>query len=269
MAEAKANVEYRFQIRESLKSIYDMERLSSKITMGRANARDLTALKHSLKKIPEIVSQLSQLASAKNFSFIRKTVDQTLETLNRLADLIEKAIREDAPPTINEGGIIKPGYHEKLDELIKISQDGKGWLVKLEAAEKEKTKINSLKVKYNKVFGYYIEVPKAHAESVPENYIRKQTLVNAERYITDELKTFETKVLHAHELMAELEYKLFTDIRETIIQADTEILHTADFLASVDCLFNLAEVAEQNNYIQPEINTEGRIDIHGRTPSGG
>ncbi|RJP83624.1 MAG: DNA mismatch repair protein MutS [Desulfobacteraceae bacterium] len=266
VAEGKSEMECRFRVRESLKSIYDMERLTGKITMGRANARDLTALKNSLKKIPEIVSILSGLTS-EEFQLHPEYKDQTLEKLKDLADLIEKAIREDAPPVIHEGGMIKSGYHEKLDELIRISQDGKGWLVRLEAAEKEKTKINSLKVKYNKIFGYYIEVPRTHAESVPEHYIRKQTLVNAERYITEELKTFETKVLNAHELMADLEYRLFTELREKIIMTNTEILKTADFLASVDCLFNLSEVAEQNNYTQPEINTDGVIDIReGRHP---
>jgi len=217
-------------------------------------------------KLPDILHILRQLTSDL-FQFSRENTDQALEKINQLVTLIEKSIREDAPPVINEGGIIKPGYHKKLDELIKISQDGKGWLVRLEAEEKEKTKINSLKVKYNKVLGYYIEIPKAHSESVHGNYIRKQTLVNAERYITDELKTFETKVLNAHELMAELEYKLFTDIREKITEANDEILRFADFLSSIDCLFNLSEIAEQNNYIQPEINEEGYIHIQeGRHP---
>jgi DNA mismatch repair protein MutS len=234
--------------------------------MGRANARDLVALKQSLMKIPQILSLLMPLTS-KAFRFSQDDSGQTVAKLNHLADRIEAAIREDAPPTVSEGGIIKPGYHEKLDELMKISQDGKGWLVRLEAEEKEKTKISSLKVKYNKVFGYYIEVPRAHAESVPEHYVRKQTLVNAERYITDELKTFETKVLNAQVLMADLEYRLFNEIREEIIQENEKILAMADFLASADCLFNLAEIAELNNYTRPEINTEGIIDIReGRHP---
>lgn len=266
VAEGKSNIECRFQVRENLKSVYDLERLSSRINMGRANARDLVALKKSLMKIPEILFILKKLTS-EAFQFSQGNTDQSLEKVNHLVTLIEKSIREDAPPTINEGGIIKPGYHEKLDELIKISQDGKGWLVKLEAEEKEKTKINSLKVKYNKIFGYYIEIPKTHSESVPERYIRKQTLVNAERYITDELKAFETKVLNAHELMSELEYKLFTEIRGKIIEANDEILRFADFLSSIDCIFNLSEIAEQNNYIQPEINEEGYIHIQeGRHP---
>ena len=174
---------------------------------------------------------------------------------------MERAIREDAPPTINEGGIIKTGFNEELDELILLSREGKGWLVKLEASEKEATNINSLKVRYNKVFGYYIEVPKIHSESVPPHYIRKQTLVNAERYITDELKTFETRVLGAEEQRASLEYELFNEIRREVVGNNSSIQAVAEFLARSDCLLSLAEIAETNNYNRPELNTEG-VSLH-------
>jgi len=187
VGEVKEKIQIRKDIRESLKSVYDLERLSSKISMGHSNARDLIALKRSINSLPAIWSWLAQL-SCELFQY-----DEKLDTLYALAELIEKAIREDAPPTIHEGGLIKTGYDSKLDELISISRDGKGWLAKLEVREKEATGINALKVSYNKVFGYYIEIPKSRSEEVPSHYVRKQTLVNAERYITDELKSFEAK----------------------------------------------------------------------------
>jgi DNA mismatch repair protein MutS len=266
VSEAKNKVECRIMARENLKSVYDLERLSSKIIMGQANARDLMALKHSLMSIPGILSSIEHF-EAELFRFNCEKDQKFLDHLSELAELIEKAVREDAPPTISEGGIIKAGYNSELDDLLKISQDGKGWLARLEADEKQKTGINSLKVKYNKVFGYYIEIPKTHIESAPMHYVRKQTLVNAERYITDELKTFETKVLSAQELMAELEYKLFNEIREKIVQNSNRLSKIAEFISCLDCIFTLSEIAAQNNYCMPEINTEGYIDIkEGRHP---
>jgi len=259
--EAKGNIQISGSIRESLKSVYDLERLGSKIAMGQSNARDLIALKRSLNTLPEIWSYLSQL-NATLFQW-----DKNIEHLYNLAKLIEESIREDAPPTINEGGIIKTNYNQKLEELVNISRDGKGRLATLEAKEKEATGINSLKVRYNKVFGYYIEVPKSRTEAVPPHYVRKQTLVNAERYITDELKTFESKVLSAQEQRATLEYEIFNDIRREVVKNNTDIQEVAEFLARLDCILNLAEVAHQNNYIRPEINTEGKIYIEdGRHP---
>jgi len=264
--ETKNEVKCRTTIREKLKSVYDLERLASKIIMGRANARDLVALKSSLMVIPEIVSSIECLKS-EPFHFDSEHDEHFFDHLSDLAELIERAIREDAPPTIHEGGIIKSGFNSELDDLLKISRDGKGWLAKLETEEKQKTGINSLKVKYNKVFGYYIEIPKTHAESVPLHYVRKQTLVNAERYITDELKIFETKVLSAQELMAELEYELFNKIREQIVQNSSRLLKIAGFIACLDCILNLSEIAEHNNYCKPEINTEGILYIkEGRHP---
>lgn len=249
------------QIREDLKLLYDLERLRSKIAMGHANARDLLALKKSLQTLPDISAQLSEYKSDL-FQW-----DAPLGPVKALADLIESAIREDAPPVITEGGIIKTGFNSELDELIQISRDGKGWLVQLERREKEATGINSLKVRYNKVFGYYIEIPKTHSKSVPQHYIRKQTLVNAERYITDELKSFETKVMGAEEQRATLELEVFNRIRETIMQQSREIQQTAEFLAQVDCLLSLAVVSEQNDYVRPELVDDGRLHISdGRHP---
>lgn len=259
--EARKNSLLRKNIREGLKSVYDLERLGSKISMGHCNARDLVALKHSLNALPELWSYFSQFDAAL-FQF-----NDSIDKFDDLANLIEQAIREDAPPTINEGNIIKTGFNSKLDELIGISRDGKGWLAKLEIKERGETGINSLKVRYNKVFGYYIEVPKARSESIPAHYIRKQTLVNAERYITDELKSFESKVLGAEEERAALEYEIFNEIRSEVVKNNANIQMVADFLAGIDCLHNLAEIADQNNYSRPEINSEGCILIEeGRHP---
>ena len=259
--EAKENIQVRQNIRENLKSVYDLERLGSKITMGHSNARDLIALKQSLNSLPDIWSWLSHL-KAELFK-----CHQNVDDLYELAKLIEKAIREDTPPTIHEGGIIKTGYNSELDELISISRGGKDWLAKLEAKEKDTTGINTLKVNYNKVFGYFIEVPKSLSDDVTLHYVRKQTLVNAERYITDELKSFESKVLDAEEKRAALEYKIFNEIRDEVVKNNTTIQQIAQFLACLDCLLNLAEIAGQNDYQRPEFNTEGHILIeNGRHP---
>ncbi len=259
--EAKNNLHIRRKIIECLKSVYDLERLGSKISMGHSNAKDLVALKRSLEKLPEIWSFISGFES--NY-FV---CSEKLEPLIDLAGLIEKSIREDAPPIINEGGIIKTGYNEELDELIRVSRSGKNYLAQLEVQERKTTRINTLKVRYNKVFGYYIEVPKARSKNVPQNYIRKQTLVNAERYITDELKTFESRVLGAEERRAELEYEIFNEIRKEVVKNNSTIQIVARFLAGLDCILNLAEIADQNNYCRPEMNVTGEIFIkEGRHP---
>ena len=259
--EAKNSLHIRRSIIECLKSVYDLERLGSKISMGHSNAKDLVALKRSLKKLPEIWIFISEL-EAKYFIFSEK-----LDKLIDLAELIEKTIREDAPPVINEGGIIKTGYNEELDELVKVSRSGKNYLAQLEVKERQSTGINTLKVRYNKVFGYYIEVPKARSKNVPQNYVRKQTLVNAERYITDELKTFESRVLGAEERRAELEYEIFNEIRKEVVKNNSSIQVVARFLAGLDCILNLAEIADQNNYCRPKMNVEGEIFIEeGRHP---
>ncbi|MEW6672643.1 MAG: DNA mismatch repair protein MutS [Thermodesulfobacteriota bacterium] len=259
--EIKENARVRRSLQEHLGSVFDLERLSSKITLGHCNARDLLALQRSLQLLPPLTLDLKELSS-ELFQLNVKPDD-----LYRLADLIEKAIREDAPPVVNEGGIIKKGFDSELDELMAISRDGKSFLAKLEAQERASTAINTLKVRYNKVFGYYIEVSKAQAKSVPPHYVRKQTLVNAERYITDELKTFEAKVLGAEERRASLEYEIFNRIRTEVIKNNKEIQLVAQFLARVDCLASLAEVADQNHYTRPLFNPDGIIAIEdGRHP---
>jgi DNA mismatch repair protein MutS len=259
--EAKDNPQVRQDTREYLKEVHDLERVGSKIVMGHASARDLIALKRSLFVLPQIQKLLSELQAAL-FQW-----NQNINPLYELAEVIEKAIREDAPPTINEGGMIKTGYRKDLDDLVKISRDGKGWLANLEIQERETTRINTLKVRYNKVFGYYIEVPKSRAADVPANYVRKQTLVNAERYITDELKSFETKVLNAEDQRAFLELEIFNEIRQLIADHKKNIQDVARFLARLDCLLNLAEVADQNNYYRPNMTNDGHIYIEdGRHP---
>ncbi len=261
VSEAFTHAVPRKDIREYLKSIRDLERLNSRIAMGHANARDLIGIKESLQLFPEILHAVEAFRS--DLFHFRGTPD----TLNRLAERIDAAVREDAPLGIQEGGMIRQGYHPELDRLIQMSRDGKGWLSRLEIREKESTGINSLKVRYNKVFGYYIEVPKTHSNRVPANYVRKQTLVNAERYITDELKTYEDEVLGAEERRAALELEIFNAIRREVIQANAEIQQAALFLARLDCLLALADIAVHNEYVRPEITTEGRIHIEdGRHP---
>ncbi len=259
--EAKEKIYLSSRVRDILKSVYDLERLGSKISMGHSNARDLTALKRSLQTLPEIYSLLLGFDSGSY------GCTENAGRLDDLAQLIESSIRQDAPLTINEGGIIKQGYNSELDELINISRDAKSWLAKLEASEKEATGITTLKVRFNKVFGYYIEIPKSRADQAPEHYIRKQTLVNAERYISDELKTFEMRVLGAEDKRFALEYEIFNSIRKEVAEHNQSIQKAAKFLSRIDCLLNLAHIAEENNYCRPEINTDGHIIIEdGRHP---
>lgn len=259
--EAVIQGDARRHIRQALDSVYDLERLHSKIVMGHANGRDLLALGRSLGMLPAIWQDLSGFA-AELFQ-----ADLPLADLEALCAHIESAIREDAPPTINEGGIIKRGFHTELDELIQISGDAKGYLAQLEVRERQATGINTLKVRFNKVFGYYIEVSKAQTRAVPPHYVRKQTLVNAERYITDELKQFETKVMGAEEQRYALELEIFNQLREQVREHSAAIQAAARFIARLDCIMALAETAEQNDYRRPGINTQGIIRIQeGRHP---
>jgi len=259
--EAGKHIAVTGEIRMMLKTVSDLERLGSKVNMGHGNARDLIALKRSFQTLPGLMSRLEKL-KAKLYCF-----NFPLDALDVLALEIETAIRDDAPPTVYEGGLIREGYHEELDELIQISRDGKGWLARLENQQRTDTGIPNLKVRYNKVFGYFIEVTKAHAGSVPDHYVRRQTLVNAERYITDELKRFEEKVLGAEDRRAKLEYDLFCLLREKVIENNALIFRVARFIARLDCLFNLALVSDQNDYHRPSFNHDGIIEIkNGRHP---
>jgi len=267
VSEAKANPGLRLSIRTLLKDVYDLERLGSKISMGHANARDLTALKNSLYKLPELFSHLNELSAP---LFKGEFIDNRKEVaaeLFELADLINRAIRPDAPISLNEGGIICDGYSQELDEILEISRNGRSWIAKTGAKEKEKTGLSSLKIKFNKVFGYFIEVSKAQALSVPDNYIRKQTLVNAERFITEELKEVEFKVLNAQEKRAAIEYSIFCEVRKSILKKTFSILRIAKFLACVDVLLGLAAAADENNYTRPHLNQDQILKIdEGRHP---
>jgi DNA mismatch repair protein MutS len=259
--EAVTKGEVRRRIRQAFDAVYDLERLDSKIVMGHANGRDLLALGRSLAMLPGIWEALAAL-EAELFQVPLPVAD-----LQALSDYIEGAIREDAPPVINEGGMIKTGFDPKLDELIQISRDTKGYLAQLEVRERQATGINTLKVRFNKVFGYYIEVSKAQSKAVPDSYARKQTLVNAERYITDELKQFETKVMGAEEQRCLLELEIFNQIREAVRARSAMIQSAARMIARLDCILALAEAADEYDYRRPGINTQGSIRIQeGRHP---
>ncbi len=250
-----------------LKSVYDLERLGSKISMGQGNARDMIALKRSLKRLPLLFKELGLFKNDLINGKMLEDHEAMINELQSLADLIEKAIREDAPHILNEGGLINDGFSPELDELLLISRDGKSWIAKAEATEKEKTKLSSLKIRYNKVFGYFIEVSKAQAESVPSHYIRKQTLVNAERFITDDMKTVESTILNAQEKRNSLEYDIFCTIRDHVVIKSFQILKTAEFIAVLDALQGLALVASENGYTKPLINEDDAIIIEdGRHP---
>lgn len=250
-----------------LKSVYDLERLGSKISMGQGNAKDLIALKNSLMVIPRIFKELAHFENPLLKGDILEDQDHLLDELASLADLIDTAVREDASHLLNEGNLINDGYDQALDELLLISRDGKSWIAKAEATEREKTGLSSLKIKYNKVFGYFIEISKGQAASVPENYIRKQTLVNAERFITDEMKEVESTILNAQDKRNALEYKLFCRVRDQVIEKASHILKMAGFIARVDALQGLATAASENGYVRPEINAGRAIHIEdGRHP---
>ncbi len=262
VGEARDQPVARENIREALTSVYDLERLRTRISMGRANARDLLSVKESLKRLPALWTELGRFSSA-----LFADSEVLGDELADVAALIEEAVDDDAPQAIREGGIIKPGYHEELDELRDMAGNAKGWIASMEAKEREKLGINSIKVRYNKVFGYYIEVPKTHSDAVPPGYHRKQTLVNAERYITDELKEYETRVLGAEERAAALEFELFTDLVHRVADENHRLLAASGYLARADALCALAHVADHNGYCRPEVSDDGRLEIHeGRHP---
>lgn len=252
----------RNNLREQLKEIYDFERLLTRMEVGTANARDMNALKSSLYVLPAIKKSLSK-ATAK----LLANIHQKISTYDDLVVLIDKAIVEDPSFSIREGGFIKDGYNQELDEYRNIAKNSKRLLQQMEEDEKNKTGIKSLKIGYNKVFGYYIEVRHSSTEMVPENYIRKQTLANAERYITPELKEFETKILGAQEKIVQLEYNLFTELRDILKTKISSIQNTAHEIAILDVLVSLAQAGDEYNYIRPKLLDDGTIHIKdGRHP---
>ena len=260
--ELKDDVILRGDLEEALKGVYDIERLAGKISYGSANARDLNSLKASSSKLPQIKNLISN-----SKSHMLKALYEELDSLDDIYALIDKAVVEDPPILITEGGIIKMGYNQEIDELKKAMTDGKTWLVELEAREREKTGIKGLKVGYNKVFGYYIEVTKSNLSMVPDNYIRKQTLTGGERYITEELKELESKVLGAEEKVVSLEYNEFVKIREYIKSQILRLQKSAMVISKLDVLCSFATVAEDLNYCKPIVDNSGVIEIkEGRHP---
>lgn len=245
-------------VRENLDKLYDMERLLSRLSLGTGNARDLIAMKESLKVVP----QLKNLVAG-----VLPELDCELFDLGELVDLIEKAVVDEAPASMRDGGMIRKGFNEELDDLRSISTEGKSFIKDLQEREAARSGISTLKVKFNKVFGYYIEVSKANASSVPDDYIRKQTLVNAERYITPELKEYEEKVLTAEDKIKELEYELFYQVRIELLKNIVKIQKTAKALAELDVLSTFAFNAEKFGYVRPEMVEGKELNIvNGRHP---
>lgn len=260
--ELKQSAISREEIREYLSPVYDLERLITRITYGTANPRDLTAFAGSLSMLPPIRYLLEEMESS-----LLKDICAELDPLEDLCTLVQNAIADEPPLAMKEGGIIRDGYNEEVDTLRRAKSEGKDWLAKLEQDEREKTGIKTLRIKYNKVFGYYLEVTNSYKELVPDYYTRKQTLANAERYITPELKELEDTILGAEDKLYALEYELYCTIRDTIAAEVKRIQTTAKAIASLDVFSSLALVAERNNYVRPKINESGKIDIRdGRHP---
>ena len=251
------------RIVESLKSIYDIERLAGKISYGTVNARDLISLKNSIMQLPNLKETIKNV----NSEFL-KNIDNELDILSDIYELIEASIVEEPPLTVKEGGLIKKGYKPEIDELIEATTNGKQWLANVEIREKELTGIKNLKIGYNKIFGYYIEVSKSNVKDIPENrYIRKQTLTTGERYITEELKKMENEILGAKEKIIALEYDEFVNIRNEIQSNAKRIQRTASAISKLDVIQGLANVANEFNYCKPEIMDDDVIDIkNGRHP---
>ncbi len=245
----------RENIRDTLKETYDIERIISRIAYGNANARDLLALKKTLALIPSLKKHLDNTESRE----LKKI--KNMDNMKELHDKIDTAISEDPPLSIREGKMIKTGYDKELDELRYISGNAKEWLTQYEKQEKLKTSIKALKVRFNKVFGYFIEVSRANLHLVPDTYIRKQTTVNSERFITEDLKEKESQILGAEEKIVAIEYNIFTKLTEDISRHITDIQHVAKNIALLDFYSSLAHISHENNYIRPRINTTGIIDI--------
>ena len=260
--ELKNDIMLRGEVIENLKKVYDIERLAGKMAYGNGTPRDMITLKNSLSRLPDIRQVLQNV----NSEYL-KEIYQNIDELKDIHELIEKSIVDDPPMTTKDGGYIKLGYDENIDTLKHATTDGKSWLMKLEADEKEKTGIKSLKIGFNKVFGYYIEVTNLYKDMVPDTYIRKQTLTNGERYITEELKNMENQILGAEEKVIKLELEAFRQIREEIAGNVKRMQKTAEAISSLDVLTSFAQVAEEMNYCKPTINKDGILNIkEGRHP---
>ncbi|MBI3060045.1 MAG: DNA mismatch repair protein MutS, partial [Deltaproteobacteria bacterium] len=252
----------RQDLRTGLKGVQDLERLAGRIVSGSADARDLAAVKESLCALAPIKAGLRDRRAE-----ILVSLREGIWELPQVVELVGRAVVDHPPPTLKEGGVIRPGYHPELDEIRSMKKNAKEWIARFESSERKRTGINSLKVRYNRVFGYYIEVTKANLGSVPPDYIRKQTLVNGERYITPELKEYEAKVLSSEEEILKLELVLFAEVREKIAAFYAQIKETSHVLATLDVLLSLAEAAESRHFIRPEIDSSLVISVReGRHP---
>lgn len=261
---------FREELRELLAAVYDLERLVSRVTYGVANGRDLIALRDSCAVLPRIKEAL-RMANASAAGGVKDPLlgrlEESLDALLDIAELLQAAIADNPPISVREGNLIKAGYHAEVDQLREASTSGKRWIAELEAKEREATGIKSLKVGFNKVFGYYIEVTNANRSLIPDRYIRKQTLANAERFITPDLKEYENRILGAEERLVELEYQLFVEVRQTVAKAAPRIQQTAGVLAQLDVLAALAAVAVANGYVRPVVDDSEAIRIvEGRHP---
>jgi len=262
VSEFKDKFMLRMEIRELLKNVYDIERLIGKVVLGSANCRDLIALRNSLAQLPQITNIMKECEAPLN-----KNIFNSIDTLEDVHKLIDDTIEEEPPVSVKEGGIIKKGYSEEVDNLRRAATEGKSWIASIEASEREKTGIKNLKIGFNKVFGYYIEVTKSYYDLVPETYIRKQTLANCERYITQELKEIEETILGAEEKVVKVEYEIFVDIRNRVAQQVDRIKKTAVCIAQIDVLSSFAEVADRESYTMPEVSNDEIIEIKdGRHP---
>jgi DNA mismatch repair protein MutS len=262
VSQLKDNMITREEIREYLNPIYDLERLMSKISYKSANPRDLIAFHSSLSMLPHVKFLMKEFDSS-----LLKEIYEELDPLEDIFHLIGTSIAEEPPINVKEGGIIKEGYNEEVDRLRRAKTEGKDWLMDLETKEREATGIKNLKIRYNRVFGYYLEVTNSYQNLVPPNWIRKQTLANAERYTTPELKDLEDIILGAEDKLFSLEYDLFAEIRDQISLEVKRIQQTAKAIAKIDVFASLSIVAEQNNYTKPVMNTTGSIHIkNGRHP---
>lgn len=250
-------------LRALLSQIFDIERLLARLSLGTGNARDLVALKASLKIVPDI----KKLVEGVNGEIFREVIDGLVD-VSGLVELIETVIKDEAPISVREGGMIRDGYNAELDDLRKINTDGKSYIAEMQKREIERTGISSLKIKYNKVFGYYIEISNSNLKNVPEDYMRKQTLVNAERFITPELKEYEEKVLTSIDKICELEYELFYAVRMKVVERVLDIKKIANAIGILDATSSFAEVALKNNYCRPEFGDDaGVVEIRdGRHP---
>lgn len=252
----------RRDLREALGQVGDLERLVARIATGRANPRELKQLERSLSFIPSVMAHVRVLNAP-----TLKEMHGRLNTLDQLVKMLHDAIEDDPPLSMVEGGVIRRGYNQELDDLRTVAFSGKDWIAKLQAHERQRTGIPSLKVGYNNVFGYYIEITNTHKDKVPGDYSRKQTLTNAERYVTPELKEYEEKVLHAEEKILALETRIFNEVRVAVAEYSADILENARILATFDCFVSLADVAVESNYVCPDVDNSTRLEIKdGRHP---